>query len=141
MADKDQLVYVNFVTYEQYESIPTNSINLGAISVPQAQEIMDTFNNATVAPNACIKTLCMEYSDRARFGQAPSFGLRYSSLDLDGLFYCDTNPQCKKTIRKMDELSKLKHCARSLRAGKCCDEFIKNTLGAALFPQHYGKQK
>ena len=141
MPDKDQLVYVNFVTYEPHESIPTNIINLGAISVPQAQEIMDKFNNAAVAPNACIKTLCLEYNDQARFGNVPSFGPRYSSLDLDGLFYCDTNPQCKKTIRKMDELSKLKHCARSLRAGKCCDEFIKNTLGAALFPQHYGKQK
>ena len=141
MADKNQLVYVNFVTHELYESIPTNIINLGAVSVPQAQEIMDKFNNTTVAPNACIKTLYLEYSDRARFGNVPSFGPRYSSLNLDGLFYYDTKPQCAKTNRKMDDTSKLKYCARSLRAGKCCDEFIKNTLGAALYPQHYGKQK
>ena len=141
MSAPDQLVYVNFVAYEPWEQLPTTVINLGGISVETAQKIMDAFNTNDVAPNACIKTLSMEYKDTVRFGQTPSFGPRYSTLDLDGLFYCDTYPQCKKTIRKMDNVSKLKHCARNLRAGKCTDEFIKNTLGAALYPQHYGKQK
>ena len=141
MPEPNQLVYVNYVTYEAYETAPTNVINLGAITTDQAQELLDTFNTSDVAPNACIKTLSMEYKDSARFGMTPGFGPRYSSLDIDGLFYCDTYPQCKQTIRKTNEISKLKHCARNLRAGKCTDEFIKNTLGAALYPQHYGKQK
>lgn len=141
MSAPDQLVYVNFVVYEPWEQLPTTVINLGGISVEQAQKIMDTFNTNGVAPNACIKTLSMEYKDSVRFGQMPGFGPRYSTLDLNGLFYCDTHPQCKQISRKMNEVSKLKHCARNLRAGKCTDEFIKNTLGAALYPQHYGKQK
>ena len=83
----------------------------------------------------------MELKDTANFGNMPGGTSRYRSLDIDGLFYCDAYPQCKKTIRKMDDTSKLKCCARNLRSGNCTDEFIKNTLGAILFPQHYGKQK
>ena len=41
----------------------------------------------------------------------------------------------------VDDLAKAKCCARNLRAGKCQDPFIKETLGAILFPQHYGKRK
>ena len=141
MPEPNQLVYVNYVTYDPYESMPTNIINLGAITTDQAQELLDTFNTSDVAPNACIKTLSMEYKDSARFSMTPGSGPRYSSLDIDGLFYCDTYPLCNQTIRKTNEISKLKCCARNLRNGKCTDEFIKNTLGAALYPQHYGKQK
>ena len=140
MPVPNQLVYVNFVAYEPYEQSPTTIVNLGAISVEVANSIMDAFNTNNVTPNACIKTLSLEYTDQVRFGQIPGFGPRYSTLDLSNLFYCDVYPQCKKTIRKMDDVSKLKHCARNLRAGKCTDEFIKNTLGAALYPQHYCKQ-
>ncbi len=32
-------------------------------------------------------------------------------------------------------------CFESLSHGRCNDNFIKNTLGTILYPQHYGKQK
>lgn len=32
-------------------------------------------------------------------------------------------------------------CAKNLRAGKCQDTFMRNTLGAVLFPQFYAKDK
>ena len=141
MPNPKPLIAVNFVEYVPHESIPNHIKTLGYISDADAQKLMDTFNTSDVAQNACIKTLSMELNDKVSYGKMPGFGMRYRSLDIDGLFYCDTYPQCTKTIRNMDELSKTKHCARNLRAGKCTDEFIRNTLGAILYPQHYGKQK
>jgi hypothetical protein len=41
----------------------------------------------------------------------------------------------------LDETGKIKRCARNLKNGKCLDEFIRNTLGVALFPEHYAKDK
>lgn len=141
MHKPKQLIAVNFVEYVPYESIPDHVKTLGYISDEDALKLLDAFNTSDVAPNACIKTLSLALSDKVSFGHIPGYGARYRSLDIDGLFYYDTKPQCAKTNRKMDDTSKLKYCARSLRAGKCCDEFIKNTLGAILYPQHYGKNK
>ena len=134
-------ISVNFVEYIPYENIPNHIVTLGYIDNADLQKLMTVFNTSDVAPNACIKTLCLQYQDQVNFGQIPGGTQRYRSRDIDGLFYCDTNPQCGKTTRKLDDTAKMKHCARNLRTGKCTDEFIKNTLGAILFPQHYGKQK
>lgn len=141
MNDPSQLISVNFVEYVPYESIPNHIETLGHISSADAKKLMDIFSTSDIAPNACIKTLCLRYQDQVNFGQIPSGAHRYRSLDIDGLFYYDTIPQCATRKRKWDDEKKLKHCARNLRTGKCTDEFIKNTLGAILYPQHYGKQK
>ncbi|MFQ6702588.1 MAG: hypothetical protein ACLRFO_00085 [Alphaproteobacteria bacterium] len=141
MSNSEKNIPVHFVSYEPHEHFPDIIATLGHISEAERQSLMSAFNTKTSAPNACIKTLCLEYSDKARFGNVPSFGPRYSSLNLDGLFYYDTKPQCAKTNRKMDNTSKLKYCARNLKDGKCVDEFIRNTLGAILYPQHYAMEK
>lgn len=143
MSKTKPLIAVNFVEYIPYESIPNHIKTLGYISDADAQKLMDTFNTSDVAPDACIKTLSMELNDKVSYGKIPGFGVRYRSLDIDGLFYYDTTPQCADSARKQEwnDAKKLKCCARNLRTGKCRDEFIKNTLGAILFPQHYGKQK
>ena len=165
MTDAKQSIAVNFVEYMPYESIPAHIETLGYISDADALKLMDIFANprqsaflgiiqnspklqellrhGNVAPNACIKTLSMQFNDQVHFGNISGAGNRYRSLDIDGLFYLDTNPQCviKANSRKWTDKKKLLCCARNLRAGKCTDELIKNTLGAILFPQHYGKQK
>ncbi|MBQ3039106.1 MAG: hypothetical protein IJD41_00930 [Alphaproteobacteria bacterium] len=165
MTDPKQPIAVNFVEYEQYEHFPNHVQTLGYVSVADALKLMDIFANPrqsaflgliqnspklqellqhdNVAPNACIKTLSMQFNDQVHFGNIPGAGNRYRSLDIDGLFYLDTNPQCatKTNTRKWTDKKKLLCCARNLRTGKCTDEFIKNTLGAILYPQHYGKQK
>lgn len=141
MNKPKQLIAVNFVEYMPYENIPNHIKTLGYISDADTQKLLDAFNTTDIAANACIKTLNMEFNDRVTFGQMPGFGARYRSLDISGLFYLDDNPQCCQTARKWNETAKLKYCVRNLRAGKCTDEFIKNTLGAILYPQHYGKQK
>lgn len=165
MPEPTQMIAVNFVEYEPYEHFPNHVKTLGYISDTDALKLMDIFanprqsvflgtvqnskklqellQNDTVAPNACIKTLSIQFSDHVHFGKIPGNAQRYRSLDIDGLFYLDTNPQCVKNTnnRKWNDTAKLKCCANNLCTGKCTDEFIKNTLGAILYPQHYGKQK
>lgn len=141
MSKPQQLIAVNFVEYVPYESIPNHVKTLGYISEQDALKLMDIFNTSDVAPDACIKTLSMELTDKVSYGKIPGYAMRYRSLDIDGLFYLDTKPQCGTPSNKMSDTAKLKHCARNLRAGRCTDEFIKNTLGAILYPQHYGKNK
>ncbi len=143
MPQAKQLIAVNFVEYIPYESIPDHIKTLGYISDTDAQKLMDAFNTTKVAPNACIKTLSMELTDKVNFGQMPAGAHRYRSLDIDSLFYCDTTPQCASASKtqKWNDAKKLKCCANNLGNGKCCDEFIKNTLGVILFPKHYAKQK
>ena len=34
-----------------------------------------------------------------------------------------------------------KECAKSLASGKCVDEFMRETVGAVLYPQFYAKEK
>ena len=157
-------IAVNFVDYMPYEEIPNHVITLGMISTDDAIKLMDIFANprqsaflgtiqnspklqellksGNVAPNACIKTLCLRHQDQINFGHMPAGEYRYRSLDIDGPFYLDTNPQCVKDTnnRKWNDTAKLKCCARNLRDGKCTDEFIRNTLGVILFPKHYAKQ-
>ena len=165
MPEPMQTIAVNFVEYMPYEEIPNHVITLGMISTGDAIKLMDIFANprqsaflgtiqnspklqellksGNVAPNACIKTLSMQFTDHVHFGNIPGTGQRYRSLDIDGLFYLDTNPQCVKNAntRKWNETKKLKWCANNLCTGKCTDEFIKNTLGAILYPEHYDTQK
>ena len=143
MSDIKEMIAVNFVEYEPYEHFPNHVKTLGYISDTDALKLTDAFNTSTVAPNACIKTLSIQFTDHVHFGNTPGTGTRYRSLDIDGLFYLDTNPQCVKNTntREWTDKKKLLCCARNLRTGKCTDEFIKNTLGAILYPQHYGKQK
>ena len=102
-----------------------------------SQKCADEFKTHKPTKNACIKDLSItlkEYVHFCRHGNE-----HHSSLDLSGMFYPDDKPICAKCIPL--DIAKAKCCARNLRTGMCQDNFIKQTLGTILFPQHYGMQK
>lgn len=92
--------------------------------------------------------MSIDFHDTMSFGCMPGRGARYRALDLSNQFYfyevsdnktpapCMPDGKAPKTENAM-----LRACAHKLRCGKCRDEFIRNTLGAALFPQHYANEK
>lgn len=141
MSTTEKNIPVHFVMYIPYEHFPDVIETLGYISGPEQQYLMSAFDTKTYAPDACIRTLSLDYSDHTHFGRALGGIGHHRSLELGNMFYFDQKPKCSKQNCKLDEAAKIKHCARNLKNGKCCDEFIRNTLGAILFPQHYGKQK
>lgn len=134
-------ISVNFVLYEPYETFPDIVAHLGKISDNDLNKIMSAFNTSAIAPNACIKSLDLNYQDNVKFGRIPGNSKRDRTLELDSMFYFDTTPMCGKPNCKLDNTAKIKRCARNLKNGKCVDEFIRNTLGAVLYPQHYAKDK
>lgn len=137
MQKKPKKVPVKFTVPDQYDSFMSHTRQLGFISPEQAHQIIDEFKTHKPAKNACIKSASVEFEEWTHFG--PYNNEHFSWLNISGMFYPDNTPQCAKCIPS--DIAKVNCCARNLRAGKCQDDFIKQTLGAILFPQHYGKQK
>ena len=141
MSNTEKNIPVNFVQYEQYEHFPNHIASLGCITRVELDALMEKLSTRNVAPNACIKTLNLEYSEHTGFGNVFGSNERRRSLSIDGMFYFDQYPQCGKKNCTLSEADKIKRCARNFKNGQCCDEFIRNTLGAILYPQHYAKDK
>lgn len=141
MSNTDKSIPVHFVQYEPYEHFPTHIASLGCITRNELDILMEKLSTSDIAPNTCIKMLNLEYNEHTRFGHAIGGHELRRSLSIDGMFYFDQYPQCGKPNCNLSEADKIKRCARNLKNGQCRDEFIRNTLGAILFPQHYAKDK
>ncbi|MBP3545382.1 MAG: hypothetical protein J6J82_03695 [Alphaproteobacteria bacterium] len=138
MSKQTNNIPINFLVYEPYNDFP-QTIRLGRITQSQALETIDKFRNSRPTEKACLKSLQVNYTDIVNFESFKTYGKKHGVLNISGMFFPDYKPKCAKC--KNEDLAKVKCCARNLRAGKCQDEFIRKTLGAILFPQHYGKQK
>lgn len=134
-------ISVNFVQYEAYEPFPNNVATLGCINLTERDKLMNVLNTNCVAADACIRSLGLSYTDHVNFGHMLGQTKRNRTLNIDGMFYFDQDTKCGTPNPHMDEEAKIKRCARNLKAGKCRDEFMRKTLGAILFPQHYAKDK
>lgn len=141
MPDPEKNIPVNFVQYEPYEHFPNHIASLGCLTRCELDTLMEKLSTSNVAVNACIKNLNLEYTESTGFGRAIGGNKRRRSLSIDGMFYFDQYPQCGKQNCNLDEEAKIKRCARNLKNGKCQDEFVRNTLGAILYPHHYAKDK
>lgn len=148
MSKKSPQISVNFCTYMPYERFPDTRINLGEINTAQLNGLMDALAKNSGQKHDCVKTMSVDFSDTMSFGRMPGDGRRYRSLDLSNLFYfydvdapkfrapCITGARLPQTSDAM-----MRTCAHNLRCGKCRDEFIRKTLGVALFPQYYANEK
>lgn len=147
MTDSKKNIHVNFVAYEPYEPIPTFTTTIGMATPAQAQQIMDALvANHDTAGACCIRQISAEYKNYVSLKRPvlpdvnPSLNQNVS-LDLTPIFYYSTKQLCYSSNHFFSDEKRMQRCARRLCDGKCTDEFIKNTLGVILFPQHYGKQK
>ena len=142
MSDTKKNIAVRFVKFEQDEKHPDTIGFLGNISDDERIKIMDAFSAHTPAANACIPHMTLDFQDKTYYGHAPWNYDRYPFLYLYSMFRLTNKmPKCGKQDCKLDEEAKIKRCARNLKNGKCQDEFMRNTLGAILYPQHYAKDK
>ena len=140
--DKSQKnIPVNLVAYEPYENFPIPIASLGKISIKEVEFLMDKFKQNFSTQKSCIVSMTLEYIDRTHFGRKIGGGIRFQALDISGMFYPDRTPMCGKPSKRMTDEQKIRRCARNLQNGTCCDEFIRTTLGAILYPQQYTKQK
>ena len=144
---KEQKINVNFNNYLPYDSIPYTCINLGQVTSAQLNAILTEFAKNTSRPHTCIQTMNIEFSDSVSFGRIPGSGKRHRNLELSNMFYfydvndAKTHAPCMAGRKQpQTEDTMVKACANNLRCGKCRDEFIRRTLGIALFPQKYSNE-
>lgn len=141
MPDSKKNISVRFVKYEPYETLPDIAALLGKISDDERKKIMDAFSTHTSTATACIPHMTLDFQDKTHYGPPLWHHDRYRTLELSNMFYHNQMPKCGKQDCELDEEAKIKRCARNLKNGKCQDEFIRNTLGAILYPQHYATDK
>lgn len=143
MPDKKNDISVCLANYDAYENIPTHTELLGKISADTANAFLSALSAAHPADNACIKTLSAEYTDSVTFGHLPG-QCSYRKLELRDMWWLNDNCILPCATNKRPDISyeqRMRICARNLRKGKCCDTFIRQTLGAALFPKLYKNEK
>lgn len=138
---------VNFVVTDQYNTeFDTFIQKMGKISLQDLDFLMTEFSDPKnrIAANSCAKTISLEHRDTVNYGSNPFNKRRIRTLEISNIFYFDhTTPMCaphKRSAYTCTE-QKMAICCKNLRDGKCCDEFMRRTLGAVLYPQHYAKDK
>lgn len=148
MSEKTPQISVNFCTYMEYEPIPQTSITLGEINTAQLNQLMDDLKTNFGQSHKCIDNMTVNFSDRFSLYAGLGAGRRNRNLILSNLFpfYDACNPKFRAPCITGERLPKTsdamtRTCAENLRCGKCRDEFIRKTLGAVLFPQHYANEK
>lgn len=145
---KIDVSFINRLPFDDYDC-PSTNIHMGQITSSQLNAILAEFKKNAPSAHACIKTMLFEFKDCGNFDwpleRTPT---RFSQLNLSDMFPSydfDTDritAPCmigKKRPQTKDAM--VNACANNLRCGKCREEFIRRTLGAALFPQFYAKDK
>lgn len=98
------------------------------------KKLMRDLASTPVPLTSCVFSLSARYTQEnsARMYTNSNGGLYQPSPHHSASFYI-VHRNCRKCERDK--------CITNISSGKCCDEFIKNTLGVTLFPNHYAKQK
>lgn len=147
MPNTKKSIAVNFVGYEPYEPVPTFTTTIGMATPAQAQQIMDALvANHDTAGACCIHQLRAEYKHYTSLARPDSTGKngslnQHQSLDLMPTFYYNNKQLCYPSNHRFSDEKRMQRCAKHLRAGKCIDPFIRQSIGAILYPELYTKQK
>ena len=105
------------------------------ITFEQAFLLLSAMRNNMMTPNSCWGEFRLDmdfHENQDRYGALRFDDLRMSS-DFQDMKMC-----CACPTDKIDTPSdKMMLCRDKLAAGECKDEFMRKTMGAILFPQHY----
>lgn len=114
----------------------TSAYQLGEpICLPQLLELISRLSTTICANNNCLGTIQILYQDHPHMNYTTNKLLIQSDFADKKMFPCDTS------LYNAPPSSKVHACAHNLSTGKCRDEFIRNTVGAILFPQFYANTK
>lgn len=145
MPDTKRNILVKFIVTDAYDpEFYSFEQEMGKIDRNNLEWLMSEFSDEknTVTTGSCVRTMSMQLMDTVNFGRNPFHNKRNRSVEVSNIFYfSDAKPKCTSVPHGADEDMKMGICCKNLADGKCCDEFIRRTLGATLFPQHYAKDK
>ncbi len=146
MQDSDNEIFVSFVQYEPYEQVPNIIATLGTLPVEKILKLHKKLGTQKMKKNSCVDRITAEYTNTRylcydkwhKYCDSSS----HSSYNLYGMFYMHEEylPPCAGHKKPKTEEQMIRMCARNLRHGRCVDEYMKKTLGVALFPDKYAKE-
>ena len=103
--------------------------------------LLTAFEKTHAPADFCLRNLTVQvrYNNHIHSNcRADNFG---ASCNLSTDFNPKLTCPCDTTINNVSQLGKSYLCAQNIKTGKCRDEYIRKTLGAILFPQHYATDK
>lgn len=141
MSDTKQKIIVKYhIPTPQDSALALYTHTLGEISEQESLEICHTIKNMTPNTKSCICGIIARQTETQTWNN--DFTSPLHELLITHIFWRDDkHPLCCVRKQHKKQIGLIKMCARNLMAGKCHDEFMRNTLGKALFPAHYNNQK
>lgn len=147
MHDTEKNIPVRFITKESCFALGTNmrcSTLLGYVSKNDVDQILTAAAQYTPAPDSCLLFLSIDYINRTKVGNMPPIAKHESCVEISNVFWCAPllNTRGRKCINCIaSDTARAQQCAMTLGIGQCRDKFMRETFGAALFPQFYGSNK
>lgn len=138
-------IRVNFSVHEFWNEETKPTKFMGYISYAEMVQIMQAVETYKFGGAKCMYKPCVRYA--AKIDEDTDAYNRHVFELCDSFWgYRNTFPVCGGTKAK-DTISgttadagNMFLCAGCLRDGKCTDAFMRNTIGAALYPALYAKQ-
>ena len=130
-----------YLSYGDMESFSESK--LGTLTLDQVLDLQKQLAQVSAVEMQCPNFISarFEYSnDIGRGVKMPAITEMRYTLHTTFKYADDTAKCCQKYLLR-NAMQMTKMCARNLRTGKCADPVIRKTIGAALFPQFYGKDK
>lgn len=112
-------------------------------STEDAIRLLDLIKNTDIKNSTCIKSFFNGELAISTHNSVSTASI-HSELKLLGLANMQKTicqPAQGKLAYTQSKHDMLKRCLNNLKCGKCQDEYVRRTVGAVLFPQHYAKQK
>lgn len=142
MSHKKINVVFSIPTYDSFDTY----IPVTRITYAQLEQLQQSISCATLPKDSCLTSMSIKFIDSMSFLAGGSRRNRITerdlTLEISDLFYlADTNHRLLcSNCKKKGEHAMIRHCANILPNGGCRDEFMRRTLGAALFPKLYAKE-
>lgn len=111
------------------------------ISAINAIRLLTLLKNTDIKLTSCVAP-CFNADMQTCILNVPKKPSINSHLTLNGLAHID-KVKCNPNFNTFNKSSyeKAQACFNNLKSGKCKDEFVRQTVGTVLFPQHYANEK
>ncbi len=131
------------LTYYDFAFDDEACIPLGAINWNDAFKILELVNAHTATDGECAYSMHATLKSSACFDRIPKKRNISSDLQISRTCFTGTRTPCMSQNAKIPKTHEGldKMCAHNFRTGKCCDNFMRENIGAVLFPQFYATKK
>lgn len=137
-SNKPGVVNADYNVFIGTGSFNNVRINPQSIDVQCVNKIIQLMHVTQVPQNFCWKNMEVMANVNCSVG----YGVK-KPTDGQIFFWVGgrSSNQCGKIISKNNQYNMLWDCVNALQTGKCQDEFMRQTIGAVLFPQFYANNK